>query len=82
MKHSADKTRIWPASTLVFALTLTGCASALSVPPECPRPPELPVREPLGPSYQDRMRDFLSGKLPEQTDSEQPSQHATNTQTQ
>lgn len=60
--------------SLAYALTalllLPGCSPAPIVSPpvqvECPRPPPL-ARVPLGPSFQDRMEDFLRGKLPEQT---------------
>jgi len=53
----------------VLLLTLSGCATG---PRECPSPPELTARVPLGESFQDRMQPFLQGKLPEQTDSGQP----------
>lgn len=54
-------------STLALLTILSGCAT---VPPVCQEPPKLTARVPMGPSFQDRMRDFLSGKLPEQTNSE------------
>ena len=51
-------------SMLVSLTLLSSCASAPSV---CPSPPRLPVREPLGESFQPQMQDFLSGKLPAPT---------------
>lgn len=63
------------ASTVLF---LTACASA---PPavQCPTVPDLPKVNPdvLEPSFLERMRSFLSGKLPGQTPSEQSSKPAT-----
>lgn len=60
------------ALTLVLPMLLASCAAA---PSACPEPVLVkrshPAREPLGPSFQDRMQLFLSGKLPEQSDSEQ-----------
>jgi hypothetical protein len=56
---------------LALLLTLTGCASVQTV-PVCPEIPDLSARVPLGPNYRDRMLDFLSGKLPEPTNSERP----------
>lgn len=59
--------------TLALPMLLASCAAA---PSACPEPVLVkrshPAREPLGPSFQDRMQLFLSGKLPEQIDSEQP----------
>lgn len=53
-------------STLAWLTLLSACASAPAV-MKCPTPPRLPAREPLGPTFQDRTQDFLSGKLPEPT---------------
>lgn len=54
------------ASMLASLTLLSACESVPRV-ASCPPTPRLPVREPLGPTYQDRMQDFLSGKLPEPT---------------
>ena len=43
--------------------------SVLSVPPSCPKPPELPARVQPGPSFRDRMQSFLQGSCPEPTKS-------------
>lgn len=51
---------------LALPLLLVSCAAAPSV---CPSPPLPPAPVPLGPSFQDRMQLFLSGKLPAQTNS-------------
>ena len=53
------------ALPLTTMLILSGCASA---PVECPRLPPPPALGPAAPSYQDRMRDFLSGSLPKPTE--------------
>lgn len=61
--------------SLSAMLLLCSCASAPTVSlPEQVQRPQLPplAQEPLGPSFQDRMRNFLSGKLPELTSSAQP----------
>lgn len=58
-------------STLALLMSLSGCASVQPV-PVCPEIPPLTAREPLGPSFQQQMRLFLQGSLPEQTDSAQP----------
>lgn len=55
-------------------MLLSGCATVQNA---CPNLPEAPVKAELGPSFQDRMRDFLSGKLPEQISSEQSLKPAT-----
>ena len=56
----------------VSLLILSGCATVPRESFECPEIPPLTAREPLGPSYQERMQAFLSGKLPAQTDTGQP----------
>lgn len=58
---------------LASLLSLSACATAPTV---CPKPPAPPAPVPLGPSFQDEMQLFLSGSLPEQTNSEKPSTHA------
>lgn len=60
--------------TLVSLTLLSACASA---PTACPPLPPPPVKAQLGPSFQDRMREFLSGKLPEPISSAAPSASAT-----
>lgn len=61
------------ALTLALPMLLASCAAA---PSACPEQVMVkrshPAREPLGPSFQDRMQLFLSGKLPEPTGSAQP----------
>lgn len=76
----ASMTSKTPAVVFSLALMLlsSGCETVQNV---RPRNPALTAREPLGPSFQDLMDSFLEGKLPEQTDSAQPSQPATSTQT-
>ena len=59
------------ASLLASLTILSGCASVQPV-PVCPEILPLTAREPLGPSFQQEMRLFLQGSLPEQTDSAQP----------
>ena len=61
------------ASALASLMLLSGCATAPTV---CPSPAAPPAKVPLGPSFQDEMRRFLSGSLPEPTTSELPSQPA------
>ena len=56
-------------------MLLSGCATVQNA---CPNLPEAPVKAELGPSFQDLMRDFLSGKLPEPMSLDQPSEPATN----
>lgn len=41
------------------------CASCAVAPTVCPKLPEPPAKVPLGPSFQDEMRLFLKGSLPE-----------------
>lgn len=66
--------RLNSLSTLVLAVILSGCATVQTV---CPKLPDPPQREQLGPSFQDRMQNFLQGNLPEPTGSERPSKSAT-----
>ena len=73
MKLDVNTRSIALASALTLPMLLSACASAPSV---CPNLPELPAVVELGPSFQTRMRGFLSGKLPEQTNSVQPSKPA------
>ena len=56
-------------SILVLSLLLASCATVPSAPAVvmCPKPPAL-VKEQLGLEFTPRMRDFLSGKVPGQTD--------------
>lgn len=65
---------------LLPSLILSACASVPSVstpqPVERATPPPL-AKEPLGPSFLDQMQSFLSGSLPEQTNSAPPSPPAT-----
>ena len=54
-------------------LLLTACATAPSAPQViCPKLPALEEMEPE-PSFTERMRNFLQGKLPAPTNSESPS---------
>lgn len=69
------------AQSMLALLTLSAITACSSVPRNeglttCPRIPAI-AEEELGPDFQDRMRDFLRGKLPEETPSEQPSLSAT-----
>ena len=57
------------ASLLASLTILSGCASVQPV-PVCPEIPPLTVRVPLGESFQQQMRLFLQGSLPEPTNSE------------
>ena len=51
------------AELLLLATPLfVSCATA---PTECPRLPPPPALAPAGPSFQDRMASFLSGRVPE-----------------
>lgn len=61
-------------SMIALLMLLSACAAGPSVAPPLPPPP---VKVPLGPSFQDRMGDFLNGKLPERTSSVMPSASAT-----
>lgn len=58
----------------VLLMLLSGCACG---PPGVQQLPQPPVKVPLGPSFQGRMGDFLSGKLPEPISSAAPSASAT-----
>lgn len=58
------------ASALASLTLLSSCASGPTV---CPTPPAPPAAVPLGPSFLDEMRTFLSGSLPEQIPSERSS---------
>ena len=60
-------------SIVALLMLLSGCATVQNA---CPNLPEAPVKAEPGPSFQDRMRDFLSGKLPELTNSEHTSKPA------
>ena len=68
--YCASRTKTSRALIAASLLILNGCGTVPSVPPTCPSIPELTVREPLGPTFRERMQPFLSGKLPERTDSE------------
>ena len=46
---------------------LTLLSACTTAPLVCPSPPVPPAPEPLGPSFQDQMQLFLSGKPPELT---------------
>lgn len=76
-----QQTKLLLASLLAL---LSGCVTAPTVQPQvqCPKPPEILNREPLGQSYTDRMQLFLSGKLPEPIDSKTPLKSVTPTLTQ
>lgn len=66
------KTPTFAACAVLSTLLLASCGSAPSVQcPEPPRKPEPPALVPLGPSFQDEMRSFLRGLLPEPTNSGQ-----------
>lgn len=64
-------------TSLCMLASLTLLSACASAPTACPRLPQPPVRVELGPSFQDRMRDFSSGKLPEPISSAAPSASAT-----
>jgi len=68
MPHKNSSTRLG-LLMIVSLVTLSACGN---VRPDPSPPPELIAREPLGPPFSERMQDFLGGKLPEPTDSEQP----------
>jgi hypothetical protein len=61
-------------SMTALLMLLSACAAGPSGAPQLPPPP---VRVPLGPSFQDRMGDFLNGKLPAPISSAAPSASAT-----
>lgn len=69
---------------IALLMLSSGCASdrpaVSSLPVQPPRVPPI-VKAPLGPSWQDRMQNFLSGKLPEQTPSAPTSPPATGSMT-
>lgn len=71
MEQLKTMKRSWRGLILILALLLTACGTAPVA--SSPRPPELTVRVPPGPSFQERMQNFLRGKLPEQTPSERDS---------
>lgn len=58
---------IYSLCSAVLLPWLTACATAPSVPPQCPEPlpPLRPPPAPLGPSYVEMMRSFLAGSLDE-----------------
>lgn len=68
-----------PVSALTALLLLPGCQTAPQGPPvqvRCPVPPPL-ARVPLGPSYTERMQQWLSGSLETPTSTGQLSKPAT-----
>lgn len=71
-RQKMTKTLRCAAPALILLMTLSGCATAPMSQQPCPvvqqPPPPAPV--PLGPSFTDRMRIFLSGNLPEQKNSD------------
>lgn len=70
------KQTILATSMLVLLTILSSCATAPNVcVPSSSQ--DLPAKVQPGPSFQERMRVFLAGKLPEQTSSEKPSSPAT-----
>ena len=75
MKHYKPSSMMSILFGSVLLLTLTSCTSVKVVEPETKI--NVPAKMPLGPSFQERMRVFLSGKLPEPIDSEQPTNSAT-----
>ena len=72
MRRSKNRRAILRALPAILLASLTGCASAPSVPSECPKIPALPVRVQTDESFQDQMQNFLLGSLPEPTNSAQP----------
>ena len=61
-------------SIAALLMLLSGCATVQNA---CQSLLEAPVKAELGPSFQDLMRDFLSGKLPEPMSLDQPLAPAT-----
>lgn len=78
MTYLKNNMTSWLVLILVCFMILTGCGTVRQG-TVCPQIPELSARVPLGESFRNPMRDFLRGKLPEPTRSEQPSTPATNT---
>lgn len=64
--------RVCRTSPLLAMLLLQACAIAPPVVSTCPALPPAPAMVELGPDFQGRMLDFLSGNLPAQTDSAKP----------
>lgn len=61
---------------LIWIASLQACATVQSAPQVYPKIPDLPAREPVGPSYLERMQNFLLGRLPAPTDAGQGSKPA------
>ena len=62
--------KLWRRIAVVLPIFLASCAS---VPNVCPNPPEPPAPVQVAPNFLDRMQNFLSGKLPELTNTPSPS---------